>query len=228
MQNQFTISINALKGLDLLAGKSDIRYYLNGVNVEFSESCTRLVATNGHILGVENLTQNLVNTGAGSLIIPSDIIKALKPVGKNADIVQIKEISNPYGSCGKYWEIDNYGVKTTFAGIEGKFPDYARVISGAKTTGQAAQYNPDYLATFLKAAKLLTGAKTPEIEIMQNGHSAALINIVGLASFIGVIMPTKGKTGDEQAGGLANPKLYAPLVAAAGEPVAAAGEPVAA
>ena len=216
MQNQFTVSINALKGLDLLAGKQDIRYYLNGVNIEFSESCTRLVATNGHILGIENLTQNLVNTGAGSLIIPSDIIKALKPVSKNADIVQIKQIDTGH------WEIDNYGVKTTFAGIEGKFPDYARVVSGAKTSGQAAQYNPDYLATFLKAAKLLTGAKTPEIEVMQNGHSAALINIVGLASFIGVIMPTKGKTGDEQAGGLANPELYAPLVAAAQpEPVAA-------
>jgi DNA polymerase-3 subunit beta len=217
MQNQFTVSINALKGLDLLAGKQDIRYYLNGVNVEFSESCTRLVATNGHILGIENLTQNLVNTGAGSLIIPSDIIKALKPVSKNADIVQIKQID------ASYWEIDNYGVKTTFAGIEGKFPDYARVVSGAKTSGQAAQYNPDYLATFLKAAKLLTGKKTfIEIELMQNGHSAALINIVGLTSFIGVIMPTKGKTGDEQAGGLANPELYAPLVAAAQpEPVAA-------
>jgi len=217
MQNQFTVSINALKGLDLLAGKQDIRYYLNGVNVEFSESCTRLVATNGHILGIENLTQNLVNTGAGSLIIPSDIIKALKPVSKNADIVQIKQID------AGHWEIDNYGVKTTFAGIEGKFPDYARVVSGAKTSGQAAQYNPDYLATFLKAAKLLTGKKTfIEIELMQNGHSAALINIVGLTSFIGVIMPTKGKTGDEQAGGLANPELYAPLVAAAQpEPVAA-------
>jgi len=216
MQNQFTVSINALKGLDLLAGKQDIRFYLNGVNIEFSESCTRLVATNGHILGIENLTQNLVNTGADSLIIPSDIIKALKPVSKNADIVQIKQTD------AGHWEIDNYGVKITFTALEGKFPDYARVVSGAKTSGQAAQYNPDYLATFLKAAKLLTGAKTPEIEVMQNGHSAALINIVGLASFIGVIMPTKGKTGDEQAGGLANPELYAPLVAAAQpEPVAA-------
>jgi DNA polymerase-3 subunit beta len=214
MQNQFTVSINALKGLDLLAGKQDIRYYLNGVNIEFSESCTRLVATNGHILGIENLTQNLINTGAGSLIIPSDIIKALKPVSKNADIVQIKQTD------AGHWEIDNYGVKITFTALEGKFPDYARVVSGAKTSGQASQYNPDYLATFLKAAKLLTGAKTPQIEIMQNGQSSALINIVGLASFIGVIMPTKGKTGDEQAGGLANPELYAPLVAAA-EPVAA-------
>ena len=222
MQNQFTISINALKGLDLLAAKGDIRYYLKGVNVEFSETTTRLIATNGHILGVENLTQNLVNTGAGSLIIPSDIIKALKPVSKNADSVQIKQIPNPYGSSAKYWEIDNYGVKTTFAGIEGTFPDYARVVSGAMTNGAAAQYNADYLATFLKAAKLLTGAKNPDIEIMQNGHSAALINITGLASFIGVIMPTKGKTGDEQAGGLANPSLYAPLAAAAQpEPVAA-------
>jgi DNA polymerase-3 subunit beta len=216
MNNQFTISINALKGLDLLAAKGDIRYYLNGVNVEFSESCTRLVATNGHILGIENLTQNLLNTGAGSLIIPSDIIKSLKPVSKNADIVQIKQID------ATHYEIDNYGTKITFCVIEGKFPDYARVVSGAMTNGAAAQYNPDYLATFLKAAKLLTGAKNPDIEIMQNGHSAALINITGLASFIGVIMPTKGKTGDEQAGGIANPTLYAPLAAAAQpEPVAA-------
>ena len=209
MNNQFTISINALKGLDLLSAKGDIRYYLNGVNVEFSENCTRLVATNGHILGIENLTQNLLNTGAGSLIIPSDIIKALKPVSKNADIVQIKQID-----AGD-WEIDNYGVKITFTAIEGKFPDYARVVSGAMTNGAAAQYNADYLATFLKAAKLLTGAKTPDIEIMQNGQGAALINILGLASFIGVIMPTRGKTGDDQAGGIANPDLYTPLVAAA-------------
>jgi DNA polymerase-3 subunit beta len=216
MQNQFTVSINALKGLDLLSAKGDIRYYLNGVNVEFSESCTRLVATNGHILGIENLTQNLLNTGAGSLIIPSDIIKALKPVSKNADIVQIKQID------AGHWEIDNYGTKITFCAIEGKFPDYARVVKGPMTNGAAAQYNADYLATFLKAAKLLTGAKTPQIEIMQNGQSSALINIVGLASFIGVIMPIKGKTGDEQAGGIANPTLYAPLVAAAQpEPVAA-------
>ena len=216
MSNQFTISINALKGLDLLAAKGDIRYYLKGVNVEFSETTTRLIATNGHILGVENLTQNLVNTGAGSLIIPSDIIKALKPVSKNADIVQIKQID------ATHYEIYNYGVKITFTAIEGKFPDYARVVSGAMTNGAAAQYSADYLATFLKAAKLLTGAKSPDIEIMQNGHSAALINITGLASFIGVIMPTKGKTGDEQAGGIANPTLYAPLVAAAQpEPVAA-------
>ena len=127
--NQFTISINALKGLDLLAAKGDIRYYLNGVNVEFSESCTRLVATNGHILGIENLTQNLLNTGAGSLIIPSDIIKALKPVSKNADIVQIKQID------AGHWEIDNYGTKITFCVIEGKFPDYARVVKGPMTNG---------------------------------------------------------------------------------------------
>jgi DNA polymerase-3 subunit beta len=216
MNNQFTISINALKGLDLLAGKQDIRYYLNGVNVEFNETTTRLVATNGHVLAIQNLTQNLVNTGAGSLIIPSDIIKALKPVSKNADIVQIKQTD------AGHWEIDNYGTKITFTALEGKFPDYARVVSGAKTSGLAAQYNPDYLATFLKAAKLLTGAKTPQIELMQNGQSSALINIIGLSGFIGVTMPMKGKTGDEQASGLANPELYAPLVASAQpEPVAA-------
>lgn len=217
--NQFTISINALKGLDLLAAKGGIRYYLNGVNVEFNTTTTRLIATNGHILGIENLTQNLENTGAGSLIIPSDIIKALKPVIKSAGIVQVRQTDTGH------WEIDNYGTKITFSPVEGRFPDYARVVSGAATSGQAAQYDPEYLVAFLKAAKLLTGAKNPSIEIMQSGHDKALVHIKGLDSFVGVIMPNKGLTGDEQAGGRANPSLYAPLTETAGavqpEPVEA-------
>lgn len=205
MENtQFTISINALKGALLLAGKKDIRYYLNGVKVEFNQNCTRLIGCDGHKIGLINLTQNLLNTGAGELIVPREIIEALKPVGKNADIVQITKVNETF------WQIDNYGTKVSFQGVEGKYPDYARVMHFT-TSGESAQFNPEFLLAFQKAAVLFTGSKSATLSINQNGHGSAMVCIVGLDSFAGVVMPFKGDNGAQQAGQKIDATLYAPL-----------------
>ena len=204
MNNQFTISINALKGMVLLAGKKDIRYYLNGVKIEFNEKITRLIASDGHKLGVINLDQNLENTGAGEVIMPRDVIENLKPASKTADIVQVRQISETH------WEIDNYGTKITFSGIEGKYPDYARVMAFT-TSGESSQYNPEFLIAFYKAAVLLTGSKNPQLNLSQNGQSSALVRINGLVSFAGVVIPYKGDTGAQQSGQMIDAQHYAPL-----------------
>ena len=209
--NQFTISINALKGLDLLAAKGDIRYYLNGVNVEFSESCTRLVATNGHILGIENLTQNLVNTGAGSLIIPSDVITALPKSGSyDPELTFIKCDGNATG-----WTITglpNSG-QVVFQQVDGKFPDYQRVCS-FKTDGLAASYNPEYLMQFLKVQHLLGGSKKCIPNVYQSGKSSALVTLAGVDNFYGVIMPMKSDA-DGVAGANVHPDFITDLKAPA-------------
>ena len=204
MNNEFTTSISALKGMVLLAGKKDIRYYLNGVKIEFNENITRLIACDGHKLGLINLDQNLENAGAGELIIPRDVIENLKPVSKGADTVQVKQIS------ATHWEINNYGTKITFSGVEGKYPDYARVMA-FKTSGESSQFNPEFLMAFYKAAVLLTGSKNPQLNLSQNGQSSALIRVNGLASFAGVVMPYKGDTGAQQSGQMIDAQQYAPL-----------------
>ena len=186
MTIQFTVKQSTLKALVLLAAKKDIRYYLNGVNVDFSPNITRVAATDGHKLGVYQ--SGAQNAGHGSLIIPSDVIAALpKTGGYDPELTFLKCDGNATG-----WEIvglPNNG-RIVFQQVEGKFPDYARVLN-VKTDGLAASYNPEYLIQFLKVQHLLGGSKKCIPNLYQSGKSSALITLAGVDNFYGVIMPMR-------------------------------------
>ncbi len=186
MTTQFTVKQSALKALALLAAKKDIRYYLCGVNVEFSPSITRLIVTDGHKLGVYQTGAQ--NVGHDSLIIPSDVITALPKSGSyDPELTFIKCDGNATG-----WTITglpNSG-QVVFQQVDGKFPDYQRVCS-FKTDGLAASYNPEYLMQFLKVQHLLGGSKKCIPNVYQSGKSSALITLAGVPEFYGVIMPMK-------------------------------------
>ena len=186
MTTQFTVKQSALKALALLAAKKDIRYYLCGVNVEFSPSITRLIVTDGHKLGVYQTGAQ--NASHGSLIIPNDVITALPKTGSyDPELTFIKCDGNATG-----WTITglpNSG-QVVFQQVDGKFPDYQRVCS-FKTDGLAASYNPEYLMQFLKVQHLLGGSKKCIPNVYQSGKSSALITLAGVPEFYGVIMPMK-------------------------------------
>jgi DNA polymerase III sliding clamp (beta) subunit (PCNA family) len=48
------LSLSQLRAALLIAAKQDVRYYLNGVYVECDSIRTRVVATNGHMMYVED------------------------------------------------------------------------------------------------------------------------------------------------------------------------------
>jgi len=170
--------LSALRALTVLAAKDDIRYYLNGVLIEYSPTITRIVATNGHVMGVYNDTQE--NEGFGSFIIPRSALDLLKPANK-LDQVCITREGTGSGSISVIG-----GASVNFTPVDGKFPDYVRVIPD-KVTGEVAQFNPDYIADFKKVYKLL-GAKT--FHIHHNGHGGAVMDF-DLANFLGVMMPLR-------------------------------------
>ena len=167
------IPVNVLKAMSILASKKDVRYYLNGVLVEANDQHTRLVATDGHILGVYQSPETAHNDEAFSIIIPNEIIAKLD---KKDNFLSNDEKGN--------WSID--GI--SFVPVDGKFPDYQRVLPRAEMTNEVAQFNPDFIVRFQKVGKLL--AKNAVPTIAHNGIGSALVDI-GLPNFVGVMMPMR-------------------------------------
>ena len=190
---KFTIYQSQLKAMLNLASKQDIRYYLCGVNVVYTSAMTRLVATDGHKLGIFNFTPcEDDNIGAGSLIIPREVIENLPKSKHDPLLIITKEDKQGY------WKITGMGIQTIFAQIDGKFPDYARVCNFT-TNGEPSTYNFECLMAFLKTQKELKGDKISMPMIYQNGSSAALVRLSGVDNFAGVIMPMR--TGVESQAG---------------------------
>ena len=183
---QFSIKQSQLKALLTLAPKSDIRYYLCGVFVEYNATTTRLVVTDGHKLGILN-HHSEDNQGAGTVIIPREVIENLPKAGK-IDPLLIFTKEEKQG----YWKITGMGIQTIFAQIEGTYPDYRRVCQFT-TDGTVANYNYEYLVQFLKVQHLLGGSKFATLNLYQNGNSSALVHLAGVDNFVGVVMPMRAE-----------------------------------
>lgn len=166
------LPMNSLKGMSVLASKQDVRYYLNGVLIESNKSYTRMIATDGHLMGIYQISETAHNDEEFSIIVPNEIIAKL-------------DKRDNFLSCenGK-WSIDGMA----FTPVDGKFPDYMRVMPSAPATGESAQFNHELITRFAKCSKLLNGTKNPVIA--HNGGSSALVDL-GLDRFVGVVMPMR-------------------------------------
>jgi len=188
------IQQSTLDAMLLIAAKNDIRYYLNGVYLEWDHERTRAVGCDGHKLAVHyQFFQD--NQGAGSIIIPRDVIERLPKRPKNDAIVSI--------TCtgledSKRWAIVAGGVTINFTPYDDKYPDWRRVTHGIKTSGEAAGFNLDYLMSFEKAGTILGGGKLrvgSRVRVHHNGRDGAIVTLDGIEGFAGVVMPLKDQVG---------------------------------
>jgi DNA polymerase-3 subunit beta len=189
------IQQSTLDAMLLIAAKNDIRYYLNGVYLEWDHERTRAVGCDGHKLAVHyRFFQD--NQGAGSIIIPRDVIERLPKRPKNDAIVSI--------TCtgvedSKRWAIVAGGVTINFTPYDDKYPDWRRVTHGIKTSGEAAGFNLDYLMSFEKAGVILGGGKLraggSRVRVHHNGAQGAIVTLDGIEGFAGVIMPLREQVG---------------------------------
>jgi DNA polymerase-3 subunit beta len=173
-----TKELNAkLKALLCFAGSKDIRDYLNGVCVDVSGGVLRGVATNGHMAGVAAF--NLV-TGVpdAQYVLPREFVE---------HIVKTKYI----------YTLDIVGDTVTASHghsaklVDGKFPDWRRVVQFPEGEESAGTYNAEYLHDIAKASKAL-GNKHGLYKLHQFGESAGVFQIAG--DFVGVIMPLNRRT----------------------------------
>jgi DNA polymerase-3 subunit beta len=217
MQNQFHVQQSTLDAMLQLAGKKDIRYYLNGVYIEFDATTTRAVGCDGHKLGIYQAAAP-DNRGAGSIIIPRDVIENLP---KKAGILTFSQVTETH------WAIDTGAATIKFAPCDAKYPDFRRVvqpIQTAGTSGVAAGFNLEYFNQFEKCGNLLAGSKLRvgnRLRLHHNGDGAALVLLNCVEGFAGVVMPMRDSVGSS--GALFPAELTSELTAGAVQP-----EPVAA
>ena len=214
---QFSIKQSQLKAMLNLAAKQDIRFYLCGVFVEFNQQTTRLVATCGHKMGLLNHPSE-DNQGAGSLIIPREVIENLPKTGKFDPELTITKFD---GNATGWTIVIPGGTQIVFQQIEGNFPDYRRVCN-FKTSGEAASFNYEYMVQFLKVQHALGGSKTNTVNLYQNGTSGALVTLAGVDNFAGVIMPIRSEAANQAGATMDNELLKLLPDTSAGDATAAA------
>lgn len=178
--NTYTIPANIIKALLLVAAKRDIRYYLNGIYVDNSADCVRLVATDGRILAVAKCAAALTSPeDYCSFIIPR---KALEQLKITSELV----ITHNHTLEQSITMVSD-GLQLSCAPIDGKYPDYRGAIP-SEFTGEAAYYDLDNVSIIQKMAVALGCQRLDKTNILQNGKDAGLVNFGNMPIF-GIIMP---------------------------------------
>jgi DNA polymerase III subunit beta len=131
--------------------QQDIRYYLNGLLMVVDAGELRVVATDGHRLAVATKEVAAREVGRQEVILPrKTIIELTKLLGDTADPVRI-ELS----ATQARFRFD--GVLLASKLVDGKFPDYQRVIPSAHT--KQLRMSRQVLGQALQRAAILTSDK---------------------------------------------------------------------
>jgi DNA polymerase-3 subunit beta len=126
VETTLTLSGKELKELlqrtQFAMAQQDVRYYLNGLLLEIRANRVRTVATDGHRLAMAELPRD---TGAKKdlqVILPRKTVLELQRLVESDDAaIQLNLSANQV-------QVDLDGLKLTSKLIEGRFPDYERVI----------------------------------------------------------------------------------------------------
>lgn len=102
--------------------QQDVRYYLNGMLLELGNLYVRTVATDGHRLALSSLDTDLTMEQVKQIIIPRKGVVEFSRLLSDID----DEVVVSIGESHIYSQIGNYTFTSKL--IDGKFPDYNRVI----------------------------------------------------------------------------------------------------
>ena len=201
---KITIDHSIIKALLICAAKHDVRYYLKGVAVDArANGDVVLVATDGHrLLAYPVAVDSIEALAPGEYIIPREALEAVKPAkaGRTTMPIHIDITAAPDTRHPEDAEVIIKGTtsititgatSTVTAPIDGKFPDWRRIVP-ASTSGEAAQFNADYVSGFGDICKLLGGKYGPFI----NHTGGACAVVTNLPGALGLLMPMR-MDGDE-------------------------------
>ena len=161
-KTNFQISQKNLKGiLDNTAfamAQQDVRYYLNGLLLELDGNRLRAVATDGHRLALCDTKIETKQNKPIQVIVPRKGITELNRLLREVeDSIEVLISSN-------HIRIDLNGTKFTSKLVDGKFPDYSRVIPAENQTPVVA--NKELLRQSLTRASILSNEKYRGVRVI--------------------------------------------------------------
>lgn len=162
-----------LKALLCFAASKDVRYYLNGVLLEVNNGVLRGVATNGHFIGVTKLCE--IDAPNGEWILPRAFVELIV---KTRDIYMLNVAEEVLFASHGF----------TSKPIDGKFPEWRRVVTYRAGEESPANFDAELLHGIAKASRCL-GNKHGYFTMQQFGTSSAPFQIAD--DFCGVIMPIR-------------------------------------
>ncbi len=146
--------------------QQDVRFYLNGLYLEIGSALIRTVATDGHRLALAELeveTQGIENK---SIIVPRKGVTELQRLlGAGSSELQISFTDNAI-------QIQLGNIRLTSKLIEGRFPDYERVVptqSDKWVTGDR-----DELKAALQRAAILSNEKFRGVRLLLEDRALKL------------------------------------------------------
>ncbi|OPH34371.1 DNA polymerase III subunit beta [Moraxella atlantae] len=151
----------------------DARYYLTGMLVELKDGALTAVATDGHRLALARAANMQTSAETLSAILPRKAVLELQrllgemrrssPNVDNAITLNIGrefvQVMLPFGQSEEAADNTRAPVVVTFTArlIDGKFPDYRRVIP--TNTDKVARFGQEALANILRRVSVLSNEK---------------------------------------------------------------------
>jgi len=189
MINVTAVETNVLKALLLIAGKNDVRFYLNGVY--FDTEHDALVATDGHKMLFVKHELPKMPKNVRPFIVPRIMIEQLLKFykGKNSAVVVCIDAGTRTDRSINLIRHD--GSRVGGPEESGTYPQWRRVVP--KTfSAEAVQFDAEFTAP-LQAAFVLIGGVKNKPSLYHNGHGAALA--VGAdPTAVGLVMPMRAQT----------------------------------
>ncbi len=103
-------------------GKQDVRYYLNGLLMVIGSDSLRCVATDGHRLALDEIELDISMDESKEIIVPrKGVVELLRLLNEGEEDVEFQVSSN-------HIRVACNDICFTSKLIDGKFPDYQRVI----------------------------------------------------------------------------------------------------
>ena len=177
VRGSMTLDQLVLKGLIEQTGfamaQQDVRYYLNGMLWELSQQAFRVVATDGHRLATSHVdlepgvVKGLSESEATQIILPR------KGVLELSRLLQASDIPAEVSLGDNHLKVDTAAFTFISKLVDGKFPDYQRVLP--KNSTKAIIAEKDALKSALSRAAILSNEKYRGIKLNLSDHQLQVV-----------------------------------------------------